>query len=96
MQVIEVKMLVDLYSEKEEEVDGEIVVNNILLKEDQIVRKLTILENLYPEEVFNSEGEILKDRVRVYDDTIRDSYVISGSYDKLKKRILNKKKAIGF
>jgi hypothetical protein len=88
--MIEVKMLVDLYDEDEESDEPK------LIKEDVIVRKLTRVEGLYPEEVLKKDGSVYKDRVRVYDDTTRDSYVIQGSYNSLKKLVNTKRKIIGY
>lgn len=94
--MIEIETIIDLYDEVEEEVDGKMVTDTKLIKEDLVSRRLTHLEGLFPSEMFKSDGTIYKDRVRVYDDTLKESYIMNVSYDSLKKRVLGEEKKMGF
>ena len=93
--MIELETLIDLYREEEVEVEGETVVESKLVAEDLVIKRLTSLEGLYPSQMYKESGELYTDRVRVYDDSVRDTYIVKTSYEELKDKILKTMK-IGF
>ena len=94
--MIEVETLIDLYDEVEVEVEGEVMLESKLIAEDVIVKKLVRLEGLIPSQLCKRDGTIYEDRTKVYDESTRDTFIIKGSYEDIKKLVLEETKRIGF
>lgn len=94
--MIEIETLIDLYDEVEVEIDGETVLESKLVAEDIVVKKMVRLEGLLPSELCDRDGSIYKDRTRVFDESTREYMIVKGSYEDIKKMVLERGQKIGF
>ena len=94
--MIEVETLIDLYDEVEVDVEGETMLESKLIAEDVVVKKMVRLEGLLPSQLCKRDGTIYKDRTKVYDETTREYFIIKGSYEDIKKLVLEEGRKIGF